>query len=170
MRVHELAKELNISSKEIIETLSNDTKKYTASNGLTDSEITSIRSKFGKKAAQPEKPKTEAKQEDKKSHISQVYFPQNSTKAPGNDTRKGNQNQTKNDNQMNNRNNNQNNNRKSDTPTEQKEKSAHELIKLFEERKLVSQIDSKFDLADIQGYLTRSNTPGRSGKVIITSN
>ena len=116
MRVHELAKELNISSKEIIETLSNDTKKYTASNGLTDSEITSIRSKFGKKAAQPEKPKTEAKQEDKKSHISQVYFPQNSTKAPGNDTRKGNQNQTKNDNQMNNRNNNQNNNRKSDTP------------------------------------------------------
>lgn len=74
MRVHELAKELNISSKEIIETLSNDTKKYTASNGLTDSEITSIRSKFGKKAAQPEKPKTEAKQEDKKSHISQVYF------------------------------------------------------------------------------------------------
>ena len=35
MRVHELAKELNISSKEIIETLSNDTKKYTASNGLT---------------------------------------------------------------------------------------------------------------------------------------
>ena len=100
MRVHELAKELNISSKEIIETLSNDTKKYTASNGLTDSEITSIRSKFGKKAAQPEKPKTEAKQEDKKSHISQVYFPQNSTKAPGNDTRKGNQNQTKNDNQM----------------------------------------------------------------------
>ena len=57
MRVHELAKELNISSKEIIETLSNDTKKYTASNGLTDSEITSIRSKFGKKAAQPEKPK-----------------------------------------------------------------------------------------------------------------
>ena len=116
MRVHELAKELNISSKEIIETLSNDTKKYTASNGLTDSEITSIRSKFGKKAAQPEKPKAEAKQEDKKSHISQVYFPQNSTKAPGNDTRKGNQNQTKNDNQMNNRNNNQNNNRKSDTP------------------------------------------------------
>ena len=116
MRVHELAKELNISSKEIIETLSNDTKKYTASNGLTDSEITSIRSKFGKKVAQPEKPKTEAKQEDKKSHISQVYFPQNSTKAPGNDTRKGNQNQTKNDNQMNNRNNNQNNNRKSDTP------------------------------------------------------
>ena len=116
MRVHELAKELNISSKEIIETLSNDTKKYTASNGLTDSEITSIRSKFGKKAAQPEKPKTEAKQEDKKSHISQVYFPQNSTKAPGNDTRKGNQNQTKNDNQMNNRNNNQTNNRKSDTP------------------------------------------------------
>ena len=63
MRVHELAKELNISSKEIIETLSNDTKKYTASNGLTDSEITSIRSKFGKKAAQPEKPKAEAKQE-----------------------------------------------------------------------------------------------------------
>ena len=68
MRVHELAKELNISSKEIIETLSNDTKKYTASNGLTDSEITSIRSKFGKKAAQPEKPKTEAKQEDKIFH------------------------------------------------------------------------------------------------------
>ena len=116
MRVLDLANEVNISSKEFIETLSNDTKKYTASNGLTDSEITSIRSKFGKKAAQPEKPKTEAKQEDKKSHISQVYFPQNSTKAPGNDTRKGNQNQTKNDNQMNNRNNNQNNNRKSDTP------------------------------------------------------
>lgn len=124
MRVHELAKELNISSKEIIETLSNETKKYTASNGLTDSEITEIRSKFGKAQAEPEKPKTEpkaevkssatkdtAKQEDKKSHISQVFFPQNSAKTSGNDTRKGNQNQAKNDNQMNNRNNNQNNNR-----------------------------------------------------------
>lgn len=56
------------------------------------------------------------------------------------------------------------------TTKEQKEKSTKELIKLFEEKKLVSQIDSRFDLADIQGYLQRSNTPGRTGKVIITSN
>lgn len=61
MRVHELAKELNISSKEIIETLSNDTKKYTASNGLTDSEITSIRSKFGKKGGTAGKTKDRGK-------------------------------------------------------------------------------------------------------------
>ena len=39
MRVHELAKELNISSKAITDMLSNADKKYTAMSGLGESEI-----------------------------------------------------------------------------------------------------------------------------------
>lgn len=128
MRVHELAKELNISSKQIIETLNSETKKYTASNGLTELEIFLIRSKFGnakteikqsakqevkqetKSAASEKTAKKSQQQEEKKSHISQVFYPQNSAKTNGNETRKGNQSQAKNDNQMNNKNNKNNNN------------------------------------------------------------
>ena len=46
MRVHELAKELNITSKDITDMLSNSEKTYKPVSGLTDSEITSVRKKF----------------------------------------------------------------------------------------------------------------------------
>ena len=38
MRVHELAKELNISSKDITDMLSSNEKKYTAMSGLGENE------------------------------------------------------------------------------------------------------------------------------------
>ena len=50
MRVHELAKELNISSKAITDMLSKADKKYTAMSGLGESEINSVKSKFTKAA------------------------------------------------------------------------------------------------------------------------
>lgn len=42
------------------------------------------------------------------------------------------------------------------------------LTRLFADGTLVSPIDSAFDLSDIAGFLARSNTPGRQGKVVIT--
>ena len=51
MRVHELAKELNIPSKDITDMLSSNEKKYTAMSGLGESEINSIRNKFKAKPA-----------------------------------------------------------------------------------------------------------------------
>ena len=48
MRVHELAKELNISSKAITDMLSNADKKYTAMSGLGESEINSVRASLQK--------------------------------------------------------------------------------------------------------------------------
>ena len=39
MRVHELAKELNITSKDITDMLSNSEKTYKSVSGLTDAEI-----------------------------------------------------------------------------------------------------------------------------------
>lgn len=45
MRVHELAKELNISSKDITDMLSNNEKKYTAMSGLGEAEINSSKRK-----------------------------------------------------------------------------------------------------------------------------
>ena len=145
MRVHELAKELNITSKDITDMLSNSEKTYKSVSGLTDEEVMSVRKKFApapKNESKPavqqsDKPKqaeikqTENKQaeskpaadrqnsfgnkpqqtqgqnsqqnsnqnrqngktaEDKK-HISQVYFPQNSSK----DRNKGRDNQNRND-------------------------------------------------------------------------
>ena len=112
MRVHELAKELNITSKDITDMLSNSEKTYKSVSGLTDAEISSVRKKFApapkvenKPAAQPAKQsqpvKTEVKDNkqqnqapkqsqqgaqnksgnaDDKKHISQVYFPQNSSR------------------------------------------------------------------------------------------
>jgi translation initiation factor IF-2 len=74
MRVHELAKELNIKSQDIIETLS--TTEYavkSASSGVDDAAQAVVRDKYGKKTEAPkaesvkEKPKTqEKKTEDKK--------------------------------------------------------------------------------------------------------
>ena len=62
MRVHELAKELNITSKDITDMLSNSEKTYKPVSGLTDAEISSVRKKFApapkaenKPAAQPAK-------------------------------------------------------------------------------------------------------------------
>ena len=112
MRVHELAKELNITSKDITDMLSNSEKTYKSVSGLTDAEISSVRKKFApapkaenKPAAQPAKQSQPVKNDnrdnrqqnqtpkqsqqgtqnksgnaDDKKHISQVYFPQNSSR------------------------------------------------------------------------------------------
>ena len=136
MRVHELAKELNISTKEIIDTLSNDTKTYKTMSGLGDAEISQIKKKFTtpKQSAAPVKEtpaktapehknvehKAAEKAEDKKSHISQVYFPQNSNDHRGAQGEKrrpeGNRNNDRNNNRngqggYQNRNNDRNNDR-----------------------------------------------------------
>lgn len=105
MRVYELAKELNISSKDIADVLDTADKKYTSMNGLNDEEVSKIRSRYGKKTETPVKaePKTESKpdtsaqvkeaskegaasgnqSEVKKEEpkVSQVFFPQNSSKG-----------------------------------------------------------------------------------------
>ena len=112
MRVHELAKELNITSKDITDMLSNSEKTYKSVSGLTDAEISSVRKKYApapkaenKPAAQPAKQSQPVKNDnrdnrqqnqtpkqsqqgtqnksgnaDDKKHISQVYFPQNSSR------------------------------------------------------------------------------------------
>ena len=124
MRVHELAKELNISSKEIIETLNNDTKTYKSVSGLGEAEITIIKNKFGKGKSVKEDNKTQEKiktavksteavketksvevkntEEDKKAHISQVFYPQNSKNR--NDRNSDNRNGQRNDRNSDNRN------------------------------------------------------------------
>ncbi|HAP79910.1 MAG TPA: translation initiation factor IF-2, partial [Ruminococcus sp.] len=63
MRVHELAKELNISSKDITDMLSSNEKKYTAMSGLGESEINSVKNKF---KAKPAANSNTVKQEPKK--------------------------------------------------------------------------------------------------------
>ena len=50
MRVHELAKKLNISSKDITDMLSSNEKKYTAMSGLGENEINNVKSRFKAKA------------------------------------------------------------------------------------------------------------------------
>ena len=138
MRVHELAKELNITSKDITDMLSNSEKTYKSVSGLTDAEISSVRKKFApapkaenKPAAQPAKQSQPVKNDnrdnrqqnqapkqggqnksgnsDDKKHISQVYFPQNSSrdKNPRRDNNRDNQNR---DNNGGYRNNDRNNN------------------------------------------------------------
>ena len=112
MRVHELAKELNITSKDITDMLSNSEKTYKSVSGLTDEEVSKVRKKFSpapkaesKSSEQPAKQAQPVKTENKdnkqqaqspkqagqgtqnkagnaddKKHISQVYFPQNSSR------------------------------------------------------------------------------------------
>ena len=132
MRVHELAKELNITTKDINDTLGSE---YKAVSGIGEEEIAKVRAKYGKSQSTPKAetskseptkeaakaptvkdvPKAETKDvakteatkpvvkaetetknsDDKKSHISQVFFPQNSSKGGRND-RPG----TKNDGQV----------------------------------------------------------------------
>ena len=55
MRVHELAKKLNISSKEICQFLSTSEKTYTAANGLTDEEEKRVKDRYEKGAKAPVK-------------------------------------------------------------------------------------------------------------------
>ena len=136
MRVHELAKELNITSKDITDMLSNSDKTYKSVSGLTDAEISSVRKKFApapktenKPAAQPAKQSQPVKNDnrdnrqqsqapkqggqnksgnsDDKKHISQVYFPQNSSrdKNPRRDNNRDNQNRDNNGGYRNDRNN-----------------------------------------------------------------
>jgi translation initiation factor IF-2 len=108
MRVHELAKELNISSKEIIETLNNDTKTYKSVSGLGEAEISIIKNKYGKGGSVKTDNKTiennnnEVKDTEAKTHISQVFYPQNS-KNNGND-KSQNKNDGRNQDNRNNRN------------------------------------------------------------------
>ena len=47
MRVHEIAKELNIPSKEICAYLSTDSKNFTNFSGLSDDEVKRVRGKYG---------------------------------------------------------------------------------------------------------------------------
>lgn len=110
MRVHELAKELNITNKEITDILSTEEKSYKPMSGLNDAEVARIKARFDKSKEQKmttkpqdnklkEAPKENTKEtvkeaskdaantkeakrnDDKKSHISQVFFPQNSSKG-----------------------------------------------------------------------------------------
>ncbi len=114
MRVHELAKELNITNKEITDILSTEEKSYKPMSGLNDAEVARIKARFDKSKEQKmttkpqdnklkEVPKETVKEntketvkeaskdaankkeakrnDDKKSHISQVFFPQNSSKG-----------------------------------------------------------------------------------------
>ena len=106
MRVYELAKELNITTKDIADLLDNNNKTYKTMSGLNDDEVAKVRGKFGHKsgaAGNASKPKTEKANEakrtenntpkkditkesvkdtaDKKSHVSELYFPQNSSKG-----------------------------------------------------------------------------------------
>ena len=106
MRVYELAKELNITTKDIADLLDNNNKTYKTMSGLNDDEVEKVRGKFGHKsgaAGNASKPKNEKANEakmtenntpkkditkepvkdtaDKKSHVSELYFPQNSSKG-----------------------------------------------------------------------------------------
>ncbi len=96
MRVHELAKELDISSKDLLDFLSaNNEKIKSAQNSVSEEDIASAKKKFGKKAEAPaEKPakpvekKADAKPADapaeppKKKKLVFVMNPQNSAMAP----------------------------------------------------------------------------------------
>ena len=89
MRVHELAKELNIKSQDIIETLSGtDYAVKSASSGIEDEAQKVVRNKFAKKDEPKADTKQEAKSEDKsadrpkkKSSITAVFNAQYSKQA-----------------------------------------------------------------------------------------
>ena len=67
MRVHELAKELNISSKDITDMLSSNEKKYTAMSGLGENEINNVKSRFkAKVVADNNTVKTEPKKAEER--------------------------------------------------------------------------------------------------------
>ena len=75
-KVYELAKEYDVSSKEIINFLSGQNINVTShASALEDNEVSMVRNKFGKKSADAAASKERPK---KKSSISAVYNPQNS--------------------------------------------------------------------------------------------
>ena len=93
MRVHELAKELGVQSKDLAEYLSSDKKKYAAVSGVDADDERKARSKFGKHESKPvapapakaEEPKKEAtgnevkKEPNPKHNIVTLNFQQNSS-------------------------------------------------------------------------------------------
>ena len=88
MRVHELAKILNITSKDITDMLSSSEKRFVAQSGLTDEEEKKVRAKFsGEKKAPEEKEKNAdklPKQEVKEKPVEkkQEAAPKKADKAP----------------------------------------------------------------------------------------
>ena len=91
-RVHELAKEFDVSAKEILTFLSGHNIDATSHmSALEDDAVVLVRNKYGKKTTAPENV-NEAKKErpKKKASISAVYNPQNSKmgdRRPGNGQR-----------------------------------------------------------------------------------
>ena len=120
MRVHELAKELNINSKELLEFLSSKNEKIkTSSNSVSEDEITLAKKQFVKKEQKPvtenkpelketkevketkEQPKEESVQAPKqdapvKKKIVSVYNPQNSGRKDIRDSQRKNNNKDRN--------------------------------------------------------------------------
>lgn len=103
MRVHELAKQIDVSSKDICQFLSTEDKLYKTMSGLTKEEEDKVKKHFNKSVEKAKeksvlvKEKKEEKTEEKTEHkISKLYFPQNSEKKKVFDkNRKNNQNQNK---------------------------------------------------------------------------
>ncbi|MCC8150903.1 MAG: translation initiation factor IF-2 N-terminal domain-containing protein, partial [Lachnospiraceae bacterium] len=89
VRVYEIAKELNVSNKEIIDFLSgHNIEAKSHSSSLEDDAVSLIRGHYGKKssvAAEPSDAKSEGEEKrerpKKKATISAVYNPQNSKSA-----------------------------------------------------------------------------------------
>ena len=120
MRVHELAKELNINSKELLEFLSSKNEKIkTSSNSVSEDEIALAKKQFVKKEQKPvtenkpelkepkevketkEQPKEESVQAPKqdapvKKKIVSVYNPQNSGRKDIRDSQRKNNNKDRN--------------------------------------------------------------------------
>ena len=120
MRVHELAKELNINSKELLEFLSSKNEKIkTSSNSVSEDEIALAKKQFTKKEQKPvtenkpelketkevketkEQPKEESVQAPKqdapvKKKIVSVYNPQNSGRKDIRDSQRKNNNKDRN--------------------------------------------------------------------------
>ena len=120
MRVHELAKELNINSKELLEFLSSKNEKIkTSSNSVSEDEIALAKKQFVKKEQKPvtenkpelketkevketkEQPKEESAQAPKqdapvKKKIVSVYNPQNSGRKDIRDSQRKNNNRDRN--------------------------------------------------------------------------
>ena len=80
MRVHELAKELNITSKDITDMLSNSEKTYKSVSGLTDEEVMSVRKKFAPAPKNESKPAVQQSDKPKQAEIKQAEIKQTESK------------------------------------------------------------------------------------------
>ena len=81
MKVHELAKELNVQSKDVVEYLKNNNVEVASHMSVLDEKAASmVKNKFGKKENTVKKDDGEktAERPKKKASISAVYNPQNS--------------------------------------------------------------------------------------------